>query len=530
MTATMQGYWKRALRGFSIEHLWCLTALAGIFVFLSTHPIRPHDFWWHIEAGREIVSTGQIPTVDAFSFTTPGRPYIYWVYWLMESALYILYSLGGAALVVFTHSLVITATYSLLLWLCWRLSRSWRVAAFCTLYAAAMGLNNWNVRPQIIAFPLSVLFLWAIYEYRLTPRRRWLALCPSGMLVWVNSHGSFVLGLLLLGIWLVEEGWQVLRARLWGDGWAQIRRLLPPGIALAVSALACLINPRGLGIISYLNSMSGNPVVQNLVPEWATPSFDSLSGSIFLVALLLSATVLILSPHRPTFFQLLTFLSFTVLSLRTLRVAAWFGIATAPVLADHLPSLVKQALRMGRQPVTQPAENPPVAPAPLGDAIDPQKTGILALNYFLAGTILIVALLYLPWFKARMPLPENKADLISTETPIEATRFLLRERLPGPLFHDMAFGSYLIWAAQPEYPVFVDPRIDLYPPKIWRHYLEISEATCYWEQRVDQYGINTLMLSSQGQPALIKAAQESPNWRLVHQDPSVVFFVREPQQ
>jgi hypothetical protein len=32
------------------------------------------------------------------------------------------------------------------------------------------------------------------------------------MLVWVNSHGSFPVGLLLLGIWLGDETWQVYAA------------------------------------------------------------------------------------------------------------------------------------------------------------------------------------------------------------------------------------------------------------------------------------------------------------------------------
>ena len=37
-----------------IEHLWALIVLAGIFIFVNTHPIRPHDFWWHIAIGKEI--------------------------------------------------------------------------------------------------------------------------------------------------------------------------------------------------------------------------------------------------------------------------------------------------------------------------------------------------------------------------------------------------------------------------------------------------------------------------------------------
>jgi hypothetical protein len=71
----LTGRWLRALRSFSIEHLWALITLAGIFIFLSTHPLRPHDFWWHAKAGQVIATTGRIPLVDTFSYTVPGKAY-----------------------------------------------------------------------------------------------------------------------------------------------------------------------------------------------------------------------------------------------------------------------------------------------------------------------------------------------------------------------------------------------------------------------------------------------------------------------
>ena len=76
---------------FTIEHLWGLIVLMGIFIFVNTHPIRPHDFWWHITIGREIVTTGSIPTSDVYSYTQTGQPYpSYQMFWLMETLLYVI--------------------------------------------------------------------------------------------------------------------------------------------------------------------------------------------------------------------------------------------------------------------------------------------------------------------------------------------------------------------------------------------------------------------------------------------------------
>jgi len=510
-----------AWRRFSIEHLWCLTVLAGVFVFLSTHPIRPHDFWWHIAAGREIVATGQIPTVDTFSFTVPGRPFNYQVYWLMEMALYLVYSLGGPALVILAHTLTITAAYGLLLWLCWQLAGDWRAAALATLFAAALGFNDWNVRPQAITFPAAALYLWAIYRYRRRPAWRWLAVFPLATLVWVNSHSSFFIGLFLLGLWLADEAWQAGKAWWLNTGPADLRRLLPPGMALALSALAALVNPQGPGILSYLNFMAGNPVIQNLVPEWMPPSFQTLHGSLFLIGLLVTAALLALSPRRPGFFQMITFLAFALLGLRTARGIVWFGIVMAPILAEHWPALADQVstLRLSGRGASPPGS------AAGRQSPDPRST---LLNYVMAGAILVGVIVSLPLFKSWLPLSPEKTGLISPETPVEATHFLLREHPPGPLFHNLTFGSYLIWAAQPTYPVFVDPRVDLYPAEIWLHYLEISNAYCNWEQRLEGYGVRTLMLSPQEQPALVQAAQASPRWRQIYQDRQALIFVRQP--
>jgi hypothetical protein len=124
----------------------------------------------------------------------------------------------------------------------------------------------------------------------------------------------------------------------------------------------------------------------------------------------------------------------------------------APVLAEHFQAL---AVLLPRS--TQPGE--------VSQAISRR------LNALFAGVILLMVLITLPWFKEGLPLPELKRGLISAETPVEATQFLLDNRLPGPIFHHMAYGSYLIWAAQPDYPVFVDPRIELYPYSYWIDYI-----------------------------------------------------------
>jgi hypothetical protein len=488
--------------------MWVIAILAGVFIFVNTQPIRPHDFWWHLALGREIVSTGNIPAFDVYSFTMPGEPYpSYQMFWLIDSALYSIYLIGGPALVVFIQSLLITAAYGLLLWLCRKIAGSWRIAVLATIFAVALGINNWNVRPQTISFLLGVLYLLAIYSYRLRPRWGWLAIFPIGMIIWVNSHGSFIIGLVLIGIWIGAEIWEVISARYHNDEISLRKSFWAAWISLGMALVASLINPRGLGIISYVRTLTGSQVVQNLVPEWASPSFNDIYGTIFLISLMLSAVVLAISPKRPYFFQIVTFLVFGILGLKTTRGVIWFGLVMAPIMADHLAALNDNFRAQ--------------------ESKSKVRAGSPVLNLTILIILIAAMLISLPWFKEELPFPRNKAGLISAETPLAATEYLLSEQVEGELFHDMGFGSYLIWAAHPDYRVFADPRIELYPRDLWWDYVAIANALPGWEDLLQKYEFNALMLNVVDQSALVNALGGSSNWIKIYQDSVAAIYVKD---
>jgi hypothetical protein len=402
---------------------------------------------------------------------------------------------------------LITTAYLIVFLVCKQSSKSWRIAAFGALFAGALGFNDWNVRPQGITFLLASLYLLAIQQYQKAKKWGWLLVLPLGMLVWVNSHGTFVVGLVLIGIWVGDELWNLVKSRAHKEPGYLTRRMLIPGITLGITLVACLVNPRGLGIYNYLQTLTGNPAVQNLVTEWAPPTVDNLMGVIFYIALAGCAILFILSPKRPSFSQLFTFLIFGILSLRTARGIVWFGLVIAPFLAEHFAYIIQKYKKVVLTPVN--------------------TAGKPVLNYVLFIMIVLVGVITLPWFKNSLPLPQVKAGLISSETPIHATEELLAKNPPGRLFHAISFGSYLIWSAYPEYQVFVDSRIELFPEQVWMDYLTISNASGDWEKLLDQYGVNTMMLSPIEQPALIEASRLSGDWEELYADNTAYVYTRK---
>jgi hypothetical protein len=178
----------------------------------------------------------------------------------------------------------------------------------------------------------------------------------------------------------------------------------------------------------------------------------------------------------------------------------------APVMADHIAAIVKS---VGQRKVRK-----------------PPRAGFGLVNLSILILLTFGAFISLPWFNHLLPLPQKKAGLISSETPLEATEILLTEQPPGQVFHEMGFGSYLIWAAGRDYKVFVDPRIELYPLELWRDYLSLSRGRPGWENILQGYEINTLILNPATQGGLIEAAGNSADWGQLYEDQAAVIFVR----
>jgi hypothetical protein len=286
----------------------------------------------------------------------------------------------------------------------------------------------------------------------------------------------------------------------------RLKPLLPAYISLVLAVAGCLVNPRGFGFVGYLSMMAGNSIVQNFILEWMPPTFNSLEGFIFFTMFLGSAVLLALSPKRPDLYQILTFLIFGILGLKYIRGIIWYGIVMSPVIAVHLAAVLDEV------------------GVPSTTVSTPRTRRI---NQLFVVVLALLAFLSLPWFKSFWPVIPEKAGLVAAETPIQATQFMLDNDLPVNVFHDMAFGSYLMWAAQPEYKVFVDSRVELYPPNIWDDYLTIGNALYDWEDRLDAYNINTLMLGMDNQSRLIDAAESSQNWKLVYEDHAAYIFTRQ---
>jgi hypothetical protein len=479
------------------DMLWVLVVLAGFLFITSLVPLPPNDYWWHLRVGEGVFTERVIPTTNLYSWTVASdQPFIY-AAWLGEFLLYLLHLAGGLELTIFTRTILVGVAFWLVGVEARRSSGSWRIAALATALACLMSINNLIIRTQIWAW-LPFMLLYTCLSRYTARQASWklLLLCPVVMIFWVNLHGSFVLGLGMMAIYIVGEA---VRYIFKLNGSLSKKQLGGLAGSTVATLLAVLVNPRFTGIVLYLKNLLANQPVQQFIEEWQSPAPHGLANLVFFGSILLLIIALSISHARLTPSEILLTLAFLWLAWGSQRSVGWYGMVVMPVLGKLV---IKIPIRLPTLPV--------------------QRN---FLNLIIAILLFVPAILVQPWFVDQFPLPatyraqiQNDPEigpLLSTHTPIGAARYL-KDHPGGRLFNELGYGSYLIWAA-PEQLVFIDPRIELYTQEIWEDYICISNGVNIPFQ-LHEYAIDRVLLDKDLQPQLSIYLHNEPTWQLEYSD------------
>jgi len=498
---------RRKRFGVSIDQLWIIGVLAIFTLLVSLMPVFPNDFWWHLKIGEIIYQTKTIPKTNLFAWTlSPDYPYVYGA-WFGELLLYIIYQLGKVSLLIFIRTVLTIAAFILIGYEAKRRSGSWRIAGFVLLFACAMSTNNTIVRPQFwawIPFAIFYIFLSRFVDGQLNPK--WLLLFPLIMAFWVNAHGSFILGIVLLGIFFVGEGIRKLLKMSGAMEWQGLGWIALSG---ALTFLATLINPRFVSIYFYVNKLMTDKSVQKLTIEWQSPTPHDYASIIFYISILIMIGFLVYSPRRLTPTELLLIVSFLWLAWGGVRYVVWFGMVGMTVLAGPIRACIKK---------------------PSWLAVPPKNT----LNLVIAIILVIPAIIAQPWIISKIPLPKGYAKFVINDpkigpllykyTPIGAAEYL-KQNPGGKLFNEMSFGSYLIWYV-PEQGVFADTRTELYSYDFWMDYIKINDGIRSMEL-LDKYGANRVLLNPTEDEELLYLLGKNSSWKLEYSDDVSQIWIKQ---
>jgi hypothetical protein len=489
-----------------------LYGLTLLVVFMVALASQTHfDFWWYLKSGEYILATRSIPDRDPFSFTAQGRPWINHM-WLTQVILYWLYEEVGRVPILIGKSLLVAATFGVLLLTALRRGAHPLIAVGVTALAAVAGEAYWHVRPQIVTYLNLALYLHVL-RAGWEERPRQLLWLPLLMVPWANLHAGFVSGLGLLG--LIVLG-------------ATLERLLPPrpdwrplgwlGLASAAAGLASLFNPFGIHALLFPVEVVSSREFMTTTIEWFSPNFhDSRHRPFEAMILLLFAGMSLARRVRIT--DVVLAVGFTHLGLASIRHIPLFVVAMTPVLAATLTEAAGRVWGARTAPVD--------AALRAAAAHLPSLWPLARSPRTHAAGVACLLLAVLAGYGSRVADPRTGAlaqDLNEARYPLRSVEFMKRERVPGPLFNLYLWGGYELWGLYPDYQVFFDGRTHVYGEAVVRDYLTVAMAHPDWKAVLDRWRIQSV-LTAPSSP-LTQALDASRDWRLLFADHEALLFVR----
>jgi hypothetical protein len=424
-------------------------------------PIKDGDTWYHILYGKYFFENRTlIADHSIFSWTPSNTPIIYCT-WLSDIFFYLYYQLAGLPGL---YALRYICVYGLL-GLGFIFARKVKIILqpvtwFICFMALLMSYAGINAKPEIFSFVLMSLFAWNWWSIRLLESNAWKRcyFFPLIMLVWVNSHGGFIFGMVFMATITVGE---LLNTRLCPNKALSsvVRKHLL--ISSFLTVLTMLLNPYGYTYLIQLildcipsgENMEG--VRQFSAYQSPFDGYDQLGlVMLFKICLCCLLYLYLRNLRKIEWSELLTNVTFIFLYTFFLRTTFFW----APIFLFSSLSLLAQS---------------PLIPSKCPRWVSTQVTPILllCLTIFLSGFILHKAF-YTPEMGCWMGFG------VAESNPVTEAEYIKKNYPTAKIGNTYNQGAYLMWELWPENTVFIDSRY--FPYKSWlNEYFSMFHGTTF---------------------------------------------------
>lgn len=519
--------------------LWC-----GVLVSRQIN-LSTADLGRHIKNG-EILLLGTSQERNAvlhtnfYSYTNTDEPFINH-HWGSGVFFYSIHNSFG-----FTGDSVIYVILTLLAFLPFYLVAQKQAGTAVALAVSVLVLpivtSRKEVRPEVFTYVFAGLYYYLlsnstlrIAKYGLKSIQFWII--PISMILWVNLHIGFIVGIGVVGIfWLVQGGFRMYDLRckngnkilavsflknLWDDRFKNLT------IILVSTIVASLISPFGLkGLLYPINIFRkyGYMIVENQ-SVFFLERLNITNGMYFgffktLVVLTAVSFVGVAIKKYIEYRKHVTqedsmdikmlwvngvlCMSFTFLAGLAIRNFPLFGLFALPALAYNISVLMPKMLAGIEKKVL------------IGGFL------VLALGIFLrvSGDI------------------QERGEQFGVGLMPGASlagNFYITQKIQGPLFNNYDIGGYLIYYLGGKQKVFVDNRPEAYPiPFFQNAYIPAQEREEEWLKLDKEHAFNSIFFyyhdaTPWAQTFLLRMVR-NPEWAPVYVDNYNLIFVRRTRQ
>jgi len=478
-----------------------------IAIFLALIGLGPKllnldgDLGRHITLGNYIITSQSIPTRDVFSHTKLGDPLTPHE-WFADVIFALVHRAAGLNGVVWITALVIGVSFWLVYKHSLNLSSMSLIALAGTILAAAASSLHWLARPHIFTILFTVIWTIELEKLRIGISKNWVVF-PLIMMVWVNTHGAFIAGVL---IWICYIVGYYIDHR---DTWEGIR----PYFLIGLSSLAVTIfNPDGLGIWKTSFGFLGNRYLVSHTAEYLPPDFQHSSTWPFLIMIVLSVIMLALTRKRLKMVHILLISGWTAMSLYSARNIPLYAVIVAPILVVESSDFIRG--------------NPTSIIAEKFTAFQSRLVNVekyLRGGFWSSLIILVILILFLKGFSLDF---QNKGNLFLDDVfPVEAVDWIEENNIDGNGFNYFPWGGYLLYRIWPDKLVFIDGQTDFYGEMLTRQYEQVITVSPGWEIVLDQYDVDWVIMPIGSD--LSTALKSTTEWGQIYRDEFSEIIKRE---
>lgn len=441
---------------------------------------------------------------NLYSYTNPNFPFINH-HWLTGVVFYLVYLIGGFNLLSIFYIVLTALAFAVFLDVAQKRSNLFIAILPAVLLMPIMAARK-EVRPEVFTYLFCGIFYWILWHYlHKKISKIWLYFLPVIMLFWVNLHIGFIVGIGVIGVFWVDEGWYFFRKQ------ANDFKFLT--IILLITAAATLLNPsfiRGALYPLFIFRNYGYLIVENQSIVFLS-RLGRVAGMYFglyetMIVVTFLSFVAVVIRDRTKFYlpDFLLFATFAIMGADAIRDFPFFGFFAVPILSANL-----------------------------GIFITDLPKGIF--RKCAAALSLLVAVA-IGFSATQTSLAQGEMFGIGLMPQVlDSANFFKANNISGPIFNNYDDGGYLIFNLFPQEKVFVDNRPEAYPVPFFQNvYIPAQEDNAKWQALDAQYNFNAIFFfyndaTPWGQQFLVNRIQD-PNWAPVYVDSYNIIFLKRNAQ
>ena len=447
------------------------------------------DIWFHLRNAQQLLTDHSFLHADWYTFTTMGAPLLNFE-WLSELPYYFAFQSFGLRGLLAVYLVVLWLIFGGMYYLALRRGANCGDAALVTM--ALVILGSYSFGPRMLHFGWLCLTVELIVLERFQRTGKGLWALPPLFALWINFHGSWVFGLVVMGIYivsgLVEGRWGNVTAERWTP--PQLRKLV---IISAASIAALLANPYGYKLVWYPFDLlfRQQPVLGKII-EWQSVDFHSGYGKLAMLMIFALLAATLLPPFRWELRDVLLIAFAVWTSLTHVRFLLFAAIILVPVLGPRVHVFA---------------------------LYDPKKDKPW-LNLAMTASILGLVL----WAYPSTSQLQNSVD---AHFPRTALQFMQQKQIGGRVFHFYDYGGYIEWNA-PTVRTFADGRADIFIYNgVFDDYLKVNRIEQPLEL-LDKYRIDYVLFPVDKH--LCYVLDHSAGWRMIYEDKVAKLYQRVPEK